>query len=105
MMDPGELLMGAFELGVPFAVDGSALVIPVDLPRPMKSEAVRLRGILSTLLSFPVAELCHDMTDDERAAFEERAAILEYDAGVPRDLAERVAVWWTRTPEAERRAA
>ena len=104
-MDAGELLMEAHTLGCALSTDGGALVIPDGLPVALDREAVRLRGILATLLSLMVAELCHGMTDDEREAFEERAAVLEYDAGVPRDLAERVAVWWTRTPEAERRAA
>lgn len=32
------------------------------------------------------------LTEDEREAFEERAAILEYDAGMTRDQAERLAL-------------
>jgi hypothetical protein len=106
MMDAGELLLKAHELGAPFITDG-ALVIPADLPPTMKADAVRLRAILAPLLSLTVAQLCGGMTDDEREAFDERAAILEADAGYPRELAERVAVWWVRTPsdERERRAA
>lgn len=32
-----------------------------------------------------------NMTDDERENYEERAAILEHDGGMPRDEAERMA--------------
>jgi hypothetical protein len=106
-MDAGELLLKAHELGRPLGADGLALRIPDGLPAAIESEAVRLRAILAPLLSFTVAQLCDGMTDDEREAFDERAAILEADAGYPRELAERVAVWWTRIPsdERERRAA
>ena len=31
------------------------------------------------------------MSDDEREAYEERAAILEFDAGMPRQRAEQIA--------------
>ena len=36
-----------------------------------------------------VAEALAGLTPDQREAFEERAAILEYDAGLPRRTAER----------------
>ena len=36
-----------------------------------------------------VAEALAGLTTDQREAFEERAAILEYDAGLPRRTAER----------------
>lgn len=101
-MDVGELLLSATDAGYPLTVDGDALVIPATLPPSMKSAAGRLRSILATLLSLSVEQLCHGMTDDEREAFEERAAILETDGGYPRELAERVALWWTRTPRDER---
>lgn len=110
-MDVGELLLKAYELGAPLGAplgaDGPSLVIPADLPPTLKGEAVRHRNALAPLLSLEVGQLCHGMTDDEREAFNERAAVLEHDAGYPRDLAERVALWWTRTPadERERRAA
>jgi hypothetical protein len=104
-MDAGDLILKAHALGAPFTVDGFALAIPAKLPPTMKSEAVRLRAILAPLLSLSVARLCDGMTGDEREAFEERAAMLEADAGYPRELAERVALWWVRTPAAERVAA
>lgn len=39
-----------------------------------------------------VAEALAGLTSDQREAFEERAAILEYDAGFPRRTAERRAL-------------
>lgn len=39
-----------------------------------------------------VAEALAGLTPDQREAFEERAAILEYDAGLPRRTAERRAL-------------
>ena len=39
-----------------------------------------------------VAEALAGLTSDQREAFEERAAILEYDAGLPRRTAERRAL-------------
>ena len=39
-----------------------------------------------------VAEALAGLTPDQREAFEERAAILEYDAGFPRRTAERRAL-------------
>lgn len=39
-----------------------------------------------------VAEALSGLTPDQREAFEERAAILEYDAGIPRRTAERQAL-------------
>lgn len=39
-----------------------------------------------------VAEALAGLTPDQREAFEERAAILEYDAGFPRRTAERLAL-------------
>jgi hypothetical protein len=104
-MDAGDLILKAHELGASFAVDSDGLAIPATLPPTMKGEAVRLRAILAPLLSLTVAQLCDGMTGDEREAFEERAGILEADAGYPRELAERVALWWVRTREAERCAA
>jgi len=104
MMDAGELLLSASDAGHPLTVDGPVLVIPAELPAMLRRDAARLRYILVLLLSLPIARLCDDMTDDERDAFGERAAILESDAGYPRDVAERAAVWWTRTPRDERAA-
>lgn len=96
-MDAGQLLLSAHALGLPLAADGCALVIPDGLPGALDGAAVELRGALVSLLSLSIAQLCDGMTADEREAFEERAAILEADARAPRDLAERVAVWWVRT--------
>ena len=39
-----------------------------------------------------VAEALAGLTPDQREAFEERAAIMEYDAGLPRRTAERRAL-------------
>jgi hypothetical protein len=104
-MDAGELLLAAYDLGRPLRAEGQALVILDGLPDALDSEAVRLRRILFLLLALTVEQLCDGMTAEEREAFEERAAILEFEAGYPRDLAERVAVWWARTPCAARLAA
>lgn len=104
-MDAGELLLKAHGLGLPLRAEGRSLTIPDGLPDALDGAAVALRGVLVSLLGLTVPQLCDGMTADEREAFEERAAILEADAGAPRDLAERVAVWWVRTPRAEREAA
>lgn len=106
-MDAGELLLKAHELGLRILSDGDALVIPAGFPATLRADVLRLRTTLAPLLSLEVGQLCHGMTADEREAFEERAAVLEHDAGYPRELAERVAVYWTRTDasESERRAA
>lgn len=101
-MEPGELLLQAMALDLPLRSDAGALVIPDGLPDALDRAAVASRAVLGPLLSLTVAQLCDGMTDDEREAFEERAAVLEADASVPRDLAERVAVWWVRTPSDER---
>jgi hypothetical protein len=45
-----------------------------------------------------VATELDGVDDDLRDAFEERAAIVEHDAGVPRELAERVAWCWCAGP-------
>lgn len=104
-MDAGELLFAAHALGLPLRADAQRLITPDGLPLALEREAVRLRSVLVPLLALTIAQLCHGMTSDEREAFEERAAILEMDEGYPRELAERVAVWWVRTPRAEREAA
>lgn len=107
MMDAGELLLKAHDLGLPLGAVGPSLVIPAELPPTLKGEVLRHRAALAPLLSLGMGELCHGMTGDEREAFNERAGILEHDGGYPRDLSERVALWWVRTPanERERRAA
>ena len=51
------------------------------------------RAVESVLLLHVAWEI-ERFDDDTREAFEERAAIVEHDAGLPRDLAERVAWCW-----------
>ena len=41
-------------------------------------------------------------TPDERMEWEERAAILEYDEGLPRDKAEELAYWQIRRKREKR---
>lgn len=101
-MTPADVLLSAFEHGAPIRADGERLHVVSDLPDGLRGWAMHWRRVLWPLVALPVATLCHGMTDDEREAFEERAAILETDGGYPRELAERVALWWTRTPRDER---
>lgn len=49
---------------------------------------------LARLLVVDVAVAIEGLDEDVREAFEERAAILEHEAGVERSLAERVAWCW-----------
>lgn len=104
----GHILASAAEVGYRVGVvdgrvrvrrmspDGSREGAPIDgeaWRAPLRSlDPNELQRVLVANVS---AELT--MLDDaERDAFEERAAILEHDAGLPRELAERVAWCWSR---------
>ncbi len=69
------------------AADNDAWRAPLRSIAPREVELVLVEDI-----SFAVARL----DADTREAFEERAAILEYEAGLPREIAERVALCWSR---------
>lgn len=97
-MDAGEVLLRLHEDGVSVRLDRAGLYLTGNPPDAVRAWVMHWRRCLHTLVSLTVAQLCHGMTADEREAFEERAAILETDGGYPRELAERVAVWWVRTP-------
>lgn len=103
-MDAGDVLLEAHRTGFALGAVGSKLLMPDGLPSRLERAALHWRNALAPLLSLPVATLCQGMTDDEREAFNERAAIIEHVEGFPRELAERAAVWWARTPCCERRA-
>lgn len=96
-MNPGELLLILHEHGVHVRVDGAGLYLTGNPPDELRAWVMHWRGCLHSLVAITVPTLCHGMTAAEREAFEERAAILEADGGYPRELAERAAVWWTRT--------
>lgn len=51
-------------------------------------------AVVATVLEVDVAVEVAAFDDDTREAFEERAAIIEHDARLERDLAERVAWCW-----------
>jgi hypothetical protein len=102
-VNPADACAAAYRAGRPLTVaaDGE-LVVDTALPREVIDSARAHRATLAPLLSLPVAVLTEGMTDDEREAFEERAGLLEYEGQLPRDLAERLAAWWVRTPICER---
>lgn len=58
-----------------------------------KADKSRSEGVLSVLSVRPgqESENFSHSPDDAQAAFDERAGILEYDCGLPRDEAERLA--------------
>jgi hypothetical protein len=103
-MDVAELLARLHTAGWSLSVDGGALVLPDGLPARLETAATHWRNVLAPLLSFSVTELREGMTDDEREAYGERAAIIEHEGRLPRELAERCALWLVRTPPCERRA-
>lgn len=63
----------------------------VDAGSPALSQMSRLSQAAP-----PAAALLADLTPDQHDTYEERAAILEYDAHLPRPEAERLAAEMTR---------
>jgi hypothetical protein len=55
-----------------------------------KSQSERVLSVLSVRSERESAGFSHSL-DDAQAAFDERAGILEFDSGLPRDEAERLA--------------
>jgi hypothetical protein len=99
-MSPADVLLALHGVGAVLRVERGRLLAPDGLADELLVAIVRWRNVLPTLLTAPVEALCEGMTTDEREAFDERAAVLEHDGGFPRELAERAAVWWARTPTA-----
>lgn len=91
---PADLLLDAWAEGMPLRVVRDRIVGPRSLER----EVAAHRDELVALLTTPLGALVARLDDDEREAWSERAAILEHDAGLPRDLADRAAAWWARRP-------
>ncbi|MBM3492505.1 MAG: hypothetical protein FJX68_19110 [Alphaproteobacteria bacterium] len=93
-MNAAEALRKAWTAGIEIRVEGRDLALEAQAPPPaeiLESLAQHKQDIVALLL----AELRELPADGDRAAtdaFEERAAILEYDAGLPRTEAERATV-------------
>ncbi len=91
-----NILAECDRLGVRLAVDGDAL--KVDAPKGAVTDELkeRLRANKADILR----QLAVDQAEDLREHFEERAGILEYDAGLPRAQAEleaaRITVTYAR---------
>jgi hypothetical protein len=96
-----QALKAARDAGVRIRVDGDALALDADVAPP-----AAVLGLLSRYKADVVALLRSGGDDssgeDLRALFDERAAIAEFDGGLPRDQAEArafaccVAMWLNR---------
>ena len=79
-MSPAAILETAHGAGIRVRVDGGDLVLEAPAPPPP--------AVLDLLTSHKAALLIHLRSVADREAFEERAAILEFDGGLPREQAE-----------------
>ncbi|MFO0562415.1 MAG: hypothetical protein U0269_30645 [Polyangiales bacterium] len=104
----GHILASAAEAGFEVGViDGRVRVRRVRIERPHEAPAradeawrAPLRAIdpcvVERVLALDVRAAIASLDDAAREDFEERAAILEHEAGVPRAMAERVAWCWAK---------
>ena len=83
-----EALVAAWVAGIELSVDGGDLVLRAPHPPP---EAVLAMVSKNKLNIFALLRTTGCALADLQAAYEERAAILEFDGGMKRDAAEREA--------------
>ncbi|MFO0562349.1 MAG: hypothetical protein U0269_30315 [Polyangiales bacterium] len=107
----GHILASAAEAGFEVGViDGRVRVRRVRVERPHEAPAradeawrAPLRALdpslVQRVLVLDVRAAIAVLDDAAREDFEERSAILEHDAGIPRALAERVAWCWSKGGE------
>jgi hypothetical protein len=89
-MNAVDLLAEAERLGLQVRASGANLHLEADRPPP--AELIKaLADNKSELLAVLRSEPSNWTAEDRRAVFEERAAHLEYDAGLPRPWAEAFA--------------
>jgi hypothetical protein len=99
-MNPAELIAKAEDQGVHLVADGSHLRCKYrsGLPEELKAELVAHKPVLLAYLSgFGDGAMCRikspaDLPSEWRLEWEERAAIMEYDGGLSRELAEHLAL-------------
>ncbi|KAB2733609.1 hypothetical protein [Brucella intermedia] len=82
MADPAKILDRVRQLGADIVVDGNRLFI---------ANRFKLTPDAVQFVQRNAAEIARYLSDDQRADFEERAAIIEYEAGAPREWAEQFA--------------
>ncbi|MDR3415611.1 MAG: hypothetical protein P4L83_05450 [Nevskia sp.] len=96
-MNAAALLNEAYQRGARFSVHGGRLIVeaPAPLPDALMAELRRRKAEVMALV-IPATEPALTLDPEAvREAYEERAAIMEYDAGLSRDNANRSA--WGRT--------
>lgn len=89
-MSPADLVLAAWQDGLPLRVVRGRVVGPRSLDR----EIARVHDELVELLTTPPGALVLAMTAAQREDYGERAAILEFDGGFPREIADQAAAWW-----------
>jgi hypothetical protein len=85
-MDGLKLLMEAERAGLVVSASGDVLIIR----GPRKAEPLARKLIANKAQVLPY--LSSDLPADVHVLWDERAAILEYDGGVPREIAEHLAL-------------
>ena len=89
-MSPADLVLAAWQDGMPLRVVRGRVVGPRSLER----EIERVHDELVELLTTTPGAWFLTMTRSQHEDYEERAAILEFDAGFPREIADQAAAWW-----------